>query len=792
MSVVWKLNGETFTSLGLSRLTRHLRTLAPDIVTFISDGTAFDADDLDGLAIGDDVVITVEVDAVATQWFKGKVTGIPRIGAPEGEALKYTVTGPWWYLDNLVYRQNFPLDPTANPTVADPSAHRRAVAIIGQGPDGNPVINVAAQTDILDWCIASGADFERGDLPEGYRVPYTGLTAPTCAEALRTSLRWMPDAASRFDYTEEVPVFSIIRRGDADAVTLDLTSEPSIKSISINPRPDLKIDHVVIQEVAVNFDNAFVVEEQVDPPGSTGREFGSIVIPLTADLTSPIFPGLAENWRSGLSTLQYQGTLVFVEEECLRTVRPGDVVNLTGGLAAWATMRAQVVEVHEDIDAGETEWTFGPPEHLSVQDLVEMIQSARGQTASDLGAPITAGRRDPTASGIEKKGFVDASSGSFTGGIDADNATFVTLHVTDTATIVAISGNTASFTGGLDADNGTFAGALSAASATFATASVTGGFDADNATIAGALSAASATFGTASITGGFDADNATIANSLTADSATFATASVTGGFDADNATIADALSAASATFGTASVTGGFDADNATIAGALSAGSLTVTGTFTITALAAATGSFTGGIDADNATIAGALSADSATFATASVTGGFDADNGTFENLTVNDTFTINALEAATGSFTGGLDADNATFAGALSAASATFGTASITGGLDADNATIAGALSADSATFATASVTGGFDADNATIAGTLSAGSLTVSGTFTIDALTADTATIGGHDVVAELEDFEDRIAAIETLLSGKSGVTLHICDAGVEKTTTVIGTTPA
>lgn len=699
MSVVWKLNGETFTSLGLSRLTRQLRTLAPDVVTFISDGTAFDADDLDGLAIGDNVVITVEVDEVATQWFKGRVTGIPRIGAPEGEALKYTVTGPWWYLDNLVYRQNFPLDPTANPTVADPTAHRRAVAIIGQGPDGNPVINVAAQTDILDWCIASGADFERGDLPTGYRVPYTGLTAPTCAEALRTSLRWMPDAASRFDYTEEVPVFSIIRRGDADAVTLDLTAEAGIKSISINPRPDLKIDHVVIQEVAVNFDNAFVVEEQVDPPGSTGREFGSIVIPLTADLTSPIFPGLAENWRSGLSTLQYQGTLTFVEEECLRTVRPGDVVNLTGGLAAWATMRAQVVEVHEDIDAGETEWTFGPPEHLSVQDLVEMIQSARGQTASDLGAPITAGRRDPTASGIEKKGFVDASSGSFTGGIDADNATFVTLHVTDTATIVAISGNTASFTGGIDADNATFTGALSSASATFGTASITGGLDADNATIAGALSAASATFGTASITGGFDADNATIANSLTADSATFATASVTGGFDADNATFGD---------------------------------LTVTGTFTITALEAATGSFTGGLDADNAT---------------------------FASLTVTDTFTITALEAATGSFTGGLDADNAT---------------------------IAGALSADSATFATASVTGGLDADNATF------GSLTVTGTFTIDTLAADAATIGGHDVVAELENFEDRIAAIETLLSGKSGVTLHICDGGVEKTTTVIGTTPA
>ena len=40
-------------------------------------------------------------------------------------------------------------------------------------------------------------------------------------------------------------------------------------------------------------------------------------------------------------------------------------------------MKAPVVSVEEDFDAGRTMITLGPQEHLGIQDLVELIRAAR-------------------------------------------------------------------------------------------------------------------------------------------------------------------------------------------------------------------------------------------------------------------------------------------------------------------------------------------------------------------------------------------------------------------------------
>ena len=401
MSVVWKVNGTTFAAAGLSGLRRELRSLAADQVTFLANGSAVDSAEISGLSLGDTVTITVEVDAVATQWFHGVVTELPREGTDGGEALRYVVTGPWWHLDNLVYQQKFPLDAVTNPEYADPGNARRAVAMIGQAPNGQHETNSTTLTDILDWCIAAGAPFARGTLPAGFNIPFISLIAPICSEAVRACCKWMPDAATRFDYSAATPVFSAVRRGDATPVGIDLTGDGAIKQLSITPRPDLKIDHVVIQKIALSNSYYFEVTLDVDPVGSTGLEFGSVVVPLDSNDES-LPAGLAANWRSSLSTLQYQGKIVFEDSECLRGILPGDVLNISNGLAAWATMRAQVMEVNEDVDTGTTEIVFGPPEHLAVQDLIELLKVARQQRTAYDGPPLVAGRRNDPEEGPEE------------------------------------------------------------------------------------------------------------------------------------------------------------------------------------------------------------------------------------------------------------------------------------------------------------------------------------------------------------------------------------------------------
>jgi hypothetical protein len=82
---------------------------------------------------------------------------------------------------------------------------------------------------------------------------------------------------------------------------------------------------------------------------------------------------LAQNIYDALQTLQYQGTISLVESECSGDVHMGHVLNLTGGKAAWTTMRALVQQIHKDYGAGRTQITIGPASHLSAADLTQIF-----------------------------------------------------------------------------------------------------------------------------------------------------------------------------------------------------------------------------------------------------------------------------------------------------------------------------------------------------------------------------------------------------------------------------------
>lgn len=93
----------------------------------------------------------------------------------------------------------------------------------------------------------------------------------------------------------------------------------------------------------------------------------------------PIPSGVAASLLAAVGTLQYDGKIKIKARECSFIARPGDVLNLTNGATAWATARMQVQKVDEDVDAGETVITFGPPKHLSPQDIVEMLRTLRSK-----------------------------------------------------------------------------------------------------------------------------------------------------------------------------------------------------------------------------------------------------------------------------------------------------------------------------------------------------------------------------------------------------------------------------
>lgn len=89
---------------------------------------------------------------------------------------------------------------------------------------------------------------------------------------------------------------------------------------------------------------------------------------------------------AGAHLLYYEGKITSEQAEVSGAIGLGNALNLSGGRAEWEGMNAPVQTVAEDVDAGRTEIGFGPPSHLSPQDLVELLRGARRRKASARGS----------------------------------------------------------------------------------------------------------------------------------------------------------------------------------------------------------------------------------------------------------------------------------------------------------------------------------------------------------------------------------------------------------------------
>lgn len=89
--------------------------------------------------------------------------------------------------------------------------------------------------------------------------------------------------------------------------------------------------------------------------------------------------GLAEALYRATSVTHFEGRVVIKEQQCSGRVSTGQVLNLTDGRPEWASMRAQVQSVTEEIDQGQTTVVFGPPKHLGPVDQIELLRATRNR-----------------------------------------------------------------------------------------------------------------------------------------------------------------------------------------------------------------------------------------------------------------------------------------------------------------------------------------------------------------------------------------------------------------------------
>ena len=352
---------------GVTDLVRHRVSQGTDVCFVHVDGASVGTAAL--FAYGD----SVSVARNGVPWFVGRVTAVPAGGDGEGEGMVYRLSGPWWFLEQLVARQQWNVRGGAGTAWT-------SRLILGQAADGSRLSTGQVITQTLQDAIDAGAPLLVGTVDPALMPPLDEVRELTCADVVRAMLRWHPDCAAWFDYsTAGAPTWHCRQRANLPAVALRVGCAPLAEARGISARHDLAAPAVVLHyEVSDDDSDGTVLLDVVTdaaPAGATGREFGAVVgtIPLRAPTGAAAgaaggtvgTDGLAAGFLAALSVVPYSGTVVLVEGRGLlggTGAGPGSVVNLAGGGAPedWATMRALVVEEEVRVATGTTILRFGP------------------------------------------------------------------------------------------------------------------------------------------------------------------------------------------------------------------------------------------------------------------------------------------------------------------------------------------------------------------------------------------------------------------------------------------------
>ncbi|MEI9999378.1 MAG: hypothetical protein WDO13_09520 [Verrucomicrobiota bacterium] len=148
----------------------------------------------------------------------------------------------------------------------------------------------------------------------------------------------------------------------------------------------------------------------------------------------PVPAGLAAALFAATGVLQYDGALELTEPECSGAAAPGQLLNLTGGRAEWASMAAQVQRVEEAIDLGQTKITVGPAKHLGQTELTAWLRANRTRRVSYRLGQRTSGSGSGNAAqvhGGEHSPRLDSLFRPSAGGPAAANRPFQILDASD-------------------------------------------------------------------------------------------------------------------------------------------------------------------------------------------------------------------------------------------------------------------------------------------------------------------------------------------------------------------------
>lgn len=271
----------TLAEYGISDVTYTWKNQSTDKLNFHVSGRSI-TDEL--LFIPDSTITLYKNDE---KCFEGIITQTPLYGTSSVEDHHYEASGTWWYLENLIYQQqwNAPIDPS-NP---DSELHEvfKSHIILGQDISGNRISIGAQITDVVDYARSCGANIELDPIDIDVVVPFDECKDLSCAEVIRRLLRWVPDTVCYTDYSGAIPKLFVKRRAQLSPHTIKIFND-RVKNFSLQPRYDLCVPAVVLKFETTHSTNSRTwktLTVQKYPQDATGKQYKTLVLTINLEGT---------------------------------------------------------------------------------------------------------------------------------------------------------------------------------------------------------------------------------------------------------------------------------------------------------------------------------------------------------------------------------------------------------------------------------------------------------------------------------------------------------------------------
>ncbi len=218
--------------------------------------------------------------------FFGRIVKVPRSATGPAHATAYEAAGPWWYLENKVYREFW----------SSAGAYKTR-AVLSYDQEDTKMSAAATLAAVFNYVIAAGAPIAMGDLSAiSGSIPAEEVANLTCAEVVTRILRWFPDAVVWFDAdVEGWPTVNISRTASAATVDFSLATDV-LENLEYIERDDVRKDGVSIQYERI--DTSDGEQTEVVITDTAGDVSGFNVLEVTVSLIGAQVSWLRQYLRS--------------------------------------------------------------------------------------------------------------------------------------------------------------------------------------------------------------------------------------------------------------------------------------------------------------------------------------------------------------------------------------------------------------------------------------------------------------------------------------------------------------